>query len=66
MKWYTTTKKKKKKTEGKRREKGVKEGTDGRGEEKRRAAINADVFLRARSARAMFVLGNAITLSYKI
>lgn len=32
MKWYTTTKKKKKKTEGKRREKGVKEGTDGRGE----------------------------------
>jgi len=44
------------------REKG--EG-EGRGE-KEKTTINVDVFLRPLGRLAMFVLGNAITLSYKI
>lgn len=40
----------------------VKEGT----REKERATINVDVFLRPLGRLAMFVLGDAITLSYKI
>jgi hypothetical protein len=34
--------------------------------EKEKTTINVDVFLRPLGRLAMFVLGNAITLSYKI